>query len=143
MEISRETKKHLMQIIAFAILLYCGIEHLDIVIAVFRFVTWDCYAICDRRHYRVHPECSDEKNRKAFVCKKSKGREVPQTSCLSVDAAVRDRRVYARVDGDCARAWKYGFDADGADSGCLPAGAAVARRTAGAMAGASAGDRGA
>ncbi len=37
MEISRETKKHLMQIIAFAILLYCGIEHLDIVIAVFRF----------------------------------------------------------------------------------------------------------
>lgn len=38
MEISKQTRKHLMQVIAFAILLYCGIEHLDIVIGVFRFV---------------------------------------------------------------------------------------------------------
>lgn len=38
MEISKQTRKHLMQVIAFAIFLYCGIEHLDIVIGVFRFV---------------------------------------------------------------------------------------------------------
>lgn len=38
MEISKETKKHLLQIIAFAILLYCGIEHFDVVITMFRFV---------------------------------------------------------------------------------------------------------
>lgn len=38
MEISKQTKKHLMQILAFAILLYCGIEHFDVVIMVVRFV---------------------------------------------------------------------------------------------------------
>lgn len=38
MEISKETKKHLMQIIAFAILLYCGIENFDVVVSAFRFV---------------------------------------------------------------------------------------------------------
>ena len=38
MELSKETKKHLMQVIAFAILLYCGIEHFDVVIAAVRFV---------------------------------------------------------------------------------------------------------
>ena len=38
MEISKETKKHLMQVIAFAILLYCGIEHIDVVIMAVRFV---------------------------------------------------------------------------------------------------------
>lgn len=38
MEISKQTKKHLMQIIAFAILLYCGLEHFDVVIDAVRFV---------------------------------------------------------------------------------------------------------
>lgn len=38
MEISKQTKKNLIQVIAFAILLYCGIEHFDVVIAVIRFV---------------------------------------------------------------------------------------------------------
>lgn len=38
MEISKQTKKHLMQILAFAILLYCGIEHFNVVIAAVRFV---------------------------------------------------------------------------------------------------------
>lgn len=38
MEISKQTKKHLMQLLAFAILLYCGVEHFDIVIQAFRFV---------------------------------------------------------------------------------------------------------
>lgn len=38
MEISKETKKHLLQVIAFAILLYCGIEHFGVVIMAFRFV---------------------------------------------------------------------------------------------------------
>lgn len=38
MEISKETKKHMMQIIAFAILLYCGIEHIDVVIMAVGFV---------------------------------------------------------------------------------------------------------
>lgn len=38
MEISKQTKKHLMQVLAFAILLYCGIEHFDVVIMVVRFV---------------------------------------------------------------------------------------------------------
>lgn len=38
MEISKETKKHLMQVIAFAILLYCGLEHFDVVIDAVRFV---------------------------------------------------------------------------------------------------------
>lgn len=38
MELSKETKKHLMQILAFAILLYCGIEHFDVVIEAVRFV---------------------------------------------------------------------------------------------------------
>lgn len=38
MEISKQTKKHLMQVIAFAILLYCGIEHIDVVIMAVRFV---------------------------------------------------------------------------------------------------------
>ncbi len=38
MEISRETKKHLIQILAAAILLYCGIEHFDVVIMAVRFV---------------------------------------------------------------------------------------------------------
>lgn len=32
MELSGSTKRHIMQIIAFAILLYCGIEHFDVVI---------------------------------------------------------------------------------------------------------------
>lgn len=34
MEISRQTRKHLLQVIAFAILLYCSIEHLDVVLGV-------------------------------------------------------------------------------------------------------------
>lgn len=38
MELSKQTKKHLMQILAFAILLYCGIEHFNVVIALVRFV---------------------------------------------------------------------------------------------------------
>lgn len=38
MEISKQSKKHLMQIIAFAILLYCGIEHFRVVVAVFQFI---------------------------------------------------------------------------------------------------------
>lgn len=38
MEISKQTKKHVMQMIAFAILLYCGIEHFDVVIMVVQFV---------------------------------------------------------------------------------------------------------
>lgn len=38
MEISKQTKRHLIQILAFAILLYCGIEHLGVVVTVFRFV---------------------------------------------------------------------------------------------------------
>lgn len=38
MEMSRQTKKHLMQVIAFAILLYCAIEHLDVVIGVLRVI---------------------------------------------------------------------------------------------------------
>ncbi|MBO5523941.1 MAG: AI-2E family transporter [Roseburia sp.] len=38
MELSKQTKKHLMQILAFAILLYCGIEHFDVVIEAVRFV---------------------------------------------------------------------------------------------------------
>lgn len=38
MEISKQTKKHLMQILAFAILLYCGIEHFSVVIMAVRFV---------------------------------------------------------------------------------------------------------
>lgn len=38
MEISKQTKKHLMQILAFAILLYCGIEHFDVVVMAFRFI---------------------------------------------------------------------------------------------------------
>lgn len=32
MEISKETRKRMMQIIAFGILLYCGMEHFDVVI---------------------------------------------------------------------------------------------------------------
>ena len=32
MEISKETRKRIMQIIAFGILLYCGMEHFDVVI---------------------------------------------------------------------------------------------------------------
>lgn len=38
MEISKETKKHLMQIIAFAILLYCGVQNLGVVVMAVRFV---------------------------------------------------------------------------------------------------------
>lgn len=38
MEISKETKKHMMQLIAFAILLYCGIQNFDVVVSAFRFV---------------------------------------------------------------------------------------------------------
>lgn len=38
MEISRQTKKHLMQVIAFAILLYCAIEHLNVVLGALRFI---------------------------------------------------------------------------------------------------------
>lgn len=38
MELSKQTKKHLMQILAFAILLYCGMEHFNVVIALLRFV---------------------------------------------------------------------------------------------------------
>jgi len=38
MELSKQTKKHLMQILAFAILLYCGIEHFDVVVGAVRFV---------------------------------------------------------------------------------------------------------
>lgn len=38
MEISKETRKRLMQIIAFGILLYCGVEHFDVVIGAVDFV---------------------------------------------------------------------------------------------------------
>lgn len=38
MEISKQTKKHLMQVLAFAILLYCGIEHFNVVITAVKFV---------------------------------------------------------------------------------------------------------
>lgn len=38
MELSKQTKKHLIQILTFGILLYCGIEHFDVVILVFRFI---------------------------------------------------------------------------------------------------------
>lgn len=38
MEISKETKKHMMQLIAFAILLYCGIQNFDVVVSAFRFL---------------------------------------------------------------------------------------------------------
>lgn len=38
MELSKETKRHLIQVIAFAILLYCGIEHIDVVIGAVHFV---------------------------------------------------------------------------------------------------------
>lgn len=39
MEISKQTKKHLIQIIAFAVLLYCGIEHFDVIVQTIRFIT--------------------------------------------------------------------------------------------------------
>lgn len=38
MELSRQTKKNLMQVIAFAVLLYCGIEHFDVVVSGTGFV---------------------------------------------------------------------------------------------------------
>lgn len=38
MEISKKTRKYLMQIIAFAILLYCGVEHFDVVLSGLQFV---------------------------------------------------------------------------------------------------------
>lgn len=38
MEISNQTRKHLLQIIAFAVLLYCGIEHFDVVLGGLRFI---------------------------------------------------------------------------------------------------------
>ena len=38
MELTKQTKKHIMQILAFAILLYCGIEHFDVVINAVRFI---------------------------------------------------------------------------------------------------------
>lgn len=38
MEISKQTKRHLIQILAFAILLYCGIEHFSVVVTVFQFI---------------------------------------------------------------------------------------------------------
>lgn len=38
MEITKQTRKHLMQVITFAILLYCGIEHFQIVISIFKFL---------------------------------------------------------------------------------------------------------
>lgn len=38
MELSKKTRKYLMQVIAFAILLYCGVEHFNVVIMAVRFV---------------------------------------------------------------------------------------------------------
>lgn len=38
MELSKQTKKHLMEVLAFAILLYCGIEHFDVVVKAVGFV---------------------------------------------------------------------------------------------------------
>lgn len=38
MELTKQTKKHIMQMLAFAILLYCGIEHFDVVINAVRFI---------------------------------------------------------------------------------------------------------
>lgn len=38
MEISKQTRKHLIQVLAFAILLYSGIEHFNIVILAVRFI---------------------------------------------------------------------------------------------------------
>lgn len=38
MEISKQTKKNLMEVIAFAILLYCGLEHFDVIVSAVRFV---------------------------------------------------------------------------------------------------------
>lgn len=34
MDLSKQTKKHLLQVIAFGIILYCGLEHLDVVFGV-------------------------------------------------------------------------------------------------------------
>ncbi len=39
MELSKQTRRHLVEIAAAVVLLYCGIEHFDVVIAAFRFVT--------------------------------------------------------------------------------------------------------
>lgn len=38
MNIDKTTKKHLLQILAFGILLYCGIEHFDVVLSVFQYI---------------------------------------------------------------------------------------------------------
>ena len=38
MEISRQTKKHMIQIIAFAILLYCGIQNFSVVVKAISFI---------------------------------------------------------------------------------------------------------
>ncbi len=38
MEISKQTRRRLIEIVAAAILLYCGLEHFDVVIGAFRFV---------------------------------------------------------------------------------------------------------
>ena len=38
MEISKQTKKQLLQILAFVVLLYCGIEHFDVLIGVIQFI---------------------------------------------------------------------------------------------------------
>ena len=38
MELSKQTKKNLMQVIAFAVLLYCGIEHFNVVIYGINFI---------------------------------------------------------------------------------------------------------
>lgn len=42
MEISKKTRKYLMQVIAFAILLYCGIEHFNVIIMAVKFVLGIC-----------------------------------------------------------------------------------------------------
>ena len=46
MEISKETRKRMMQIIAFGILLYCGMEHFDVVIGAVSYTHLTLPTIC-------------------------------------------------------------------------------------------------
>ena len=57
MEISKETRKRLMQIIAFGILLYCGMEHFDV-------LTYP--KLFHNLKAAIKEVCTEEKNRHIF-----------------------------------------------------------------------------
>lgn len=99
----------MMQIIAFGILLYCGMEHFDVVIGAVDFVLGIVmpFLVGGAIAFVINvPMKSIERHLFAKNGKLAKWR---RTRCLSADACACDRYYHAGTCGRDTGAWKYDF----------------------------------